>query len=206
MLVQIRPARPGDGEGLARVWLSAGAYYADLDPAHFQVPSADGLAESFEAAIKATSGSHDRLRLVADWNGQVAGWLTAHVEHPADNTAHQLVRDLGWIRLMVDALVVDQALWRQGTGTALLEAAESWGRDRGASMVRLDTYVRSPVSVPFYERHMGYQRRSIYFVKDLLSAGEQGAEHVLHDATVPVILRFAWGVDPHDRAKFLSVG
>ena len=122
MLVQIRPARPGDGEGLARVWLSAGAYYADLDPAHFQVPSADGLAESF------------------------------------------------------------------------------------ASMVRLDTYVHSPVSVPFYERHMGYQRRSIYFVKELLSAGEQGAEHVLHDAAMPVILRFARGVDPHDRAEFLSVG
>ena len=34
MSVQIRPPRPGDGEGMARVWLSAGAYYADLDPAH----------------------------------------------------------------------------------------------------------------------------------------------------------------------------
>ena len=167
MLVQIRPARPGDGEGLARVWLSAGAYYADLDPAHFQVPSAEGLAGSFEADIEAKSADADYLRLVADWIGQVAGWLTAHVEHPVGNTAHQLVRDLGWIRLMVDALVVDQALWRRGTGTALLEAAESWGRDRGASMVRLDTYVHSPVSVPFYERHMGYQRRSILFQKPL---------------------------------------
>ena len=42
-------ARPGDGEGMARVWRSAGAYYASLDPALFQVPSTDGLAESFEA-------------------------------------------------------------------------------------------------------------------------------------------------------------
>jgi GNAT superfamily N-acetyltransferase len=167
MSIQIRPPRPGDGEGMARVWLSAGAYYADLDPAHFQVPSADGLAESFEADIEATSETSDKLRLVADWNGQVAGWLTARIQQPAANPAHQLVRDLGWIRLMVDALVVDQALWRRGTGTALLEAAESWGRGRGASMVRLDTYVHSTVSVPFYERHMGYQRRSIYFVKDL---------------------------------------
>jgi hypothetical protein len=44
MFEQIRPSRPDDGEGMARVWLSAGAYYADLDPAHFQVPSAEGLA------------------------------------------------------------------------------------------------------------------------------------------------------------------
>jgi len=170
MSVQIRPPRPGDGEGMARVWLSAGAYYASLDPALFQVPSTDGLAESFEADIAdiaPTSESSDMLRLVAEQDGQVAGWLTARLAQPAASAAHQLVRELGWIRLMVDALVVDQAHWRHGTGTALLEAAESWGRDRGASMVRLDTYVHSPVSVPFYERHMGYQRRSIHFAKEL---------------------------------------
>jgi GNAT superfamily N-acetyltransferase len=135
---------------MARVWLSAGAYYASLDPALFQVPSTDGLAESFEADIGATSESSDALRLVAEQDGQVAGWLTARLAQPAASAAHQLVRELGWIRLMVDALVVDQAQWRHGTGTALLEAAESWGRDRGARMVRLDTYVHSPVSVPFY--------------------------------------------------------
>jgi len=44
MPVQIRPARVGDGDGMARVWLTAGAYYADLDPAHFQLPSAEGPA------------------------------------------------------------------------------------------------------------------------------------------------------------------
>ena len=128
MSVQTRPPRPGDGEGMARVWLSAGAYYASLDPALFQVPSTDGLAESFEADIAeiadkgATSESSDTLRLVAEQEGQVAGWLTARLAQPAASAAHQLVRELGWIRLMVDALVVDQAQWRHGTGTALLEA------------------------------------------------------------------------------------
>jgi hypothetical protein len=84
MSVRIRPAWPGDGDGMARVWLTAGAYYADLDPAHFQ-----------------------------------------------------------------------------------LEAAESWGRDHDAVVARLHTYPGSPISVPFYERHMGYQRRSILFQKPL---------------------------------------
>jgi len=42
MPVQIRPARVGDGDGMARVWLTAGAYYADLDPAHFQLRSTNG--------------------------------------------------------------------------------------------------------------------------------------------------------------------
>ena len=49
----------------------------------------------------------------------------------------------------------------------LLEAAESWGRAHGAQVVRLDTYAQGPVSVPFYEQHMGYQRRSIVFQKQL---------------------------------------
>jgi hypothetical protein len=40
-------------------------------------------------------------------------------------------------------------------------------RDRGAAVVRLDTYADSPVSVPFYERHMGYTRRAIVFQKPL---------------------------------------
>ena len=126
-------------------------------------PSADGVAESFEAGLG--TGGEDELRLVADLDGQVAGWLTARVEHPAPGAARQMVREPGWTRLHIDALLVDQAVWREGTGTALLTAAEAWGRDRGAEVVRLDTYADSPVSVPFYERRMGYQRRSIVFQK-----------------------------------------
>ena len=202
MSVQIRPPRPGDGEGMARVWLSAGAYYAGLDPAHFQVPSADRLAESFEA--DPGPRGQDALQLVAELDGEVAGWVTAHIEHPAAGVAYQFVRESGWTRLFVDALVVDQALWRHGIGTALLEAAESWGRDRGADVVRLDTYAEGPVAVPFYERH-GYQRRSILFQKPLLPGGAQGAQHVLHDAAVPVVIRLTRGVDPDDSAEFLAV-
>lgn len=93
---------------------------------------------------------------------------------PAVGTAYQFVRESGWTRLFVDALVVDRALWRHGIGTELLAAAESWGRARGADVVRLDTYAEGPVAVPFYERH-GYRRRSILFQKPLLPGGAQGA-------------------------------
>jgi hypothetical protein len=48
-----------------------------------------------------------------------------------------------------------------------MRAAESWGRDRGARVARLGTYAHSPVSVPFYENRMGYQRRAIIFQKKL---------------------------------------
>jgi GNAT superfamily N-acetyltransferase len=165
MSIAVRAPQPGDGGGMARVWLSAAAYYADLEPGYFQVPAGEGLAESFEAAF-GTVGE-DALMLVAELDGQVAGWLTARIERPAPGAARQMVREPGWTRLFIDALLVDQAVWREGAGTALLTAAEAWGRDRGAEVVRLDTYAGSPVSVPFYELRMGYQRRSIVFQKPL---------------------------------------
>jgi GNAT superfamily N-acetyltransferase len=161
MSVTIRAPRPGDGAGMARVWLSAAAYYADLDPAHFRVPPAEG--ESFEGSFG--TGGEDELMLVADLDSQLAGWLTARIEYPGPSAARQMTREHGWTRLHIDALMVDQAAWHQGVGTALLTAAEEWGRDRGAQVVRLDTYADSPVSVPFYERHMGYRRRAIVFQK-----------------------------------------
>ena len=165
MSATVRPARPGDGAAIAQVWLSAAAYYADLDPAHFQVPRAEGLAQGWEDEL----GQEDlaSLRLVAEADGSVIGWLSARIEMPEAGAAIQLTREHGWTRLVVDALIVDRGHWRQGAGTALLEAAEAWGRDRGAQVARLDTYAHSPVSVPFYEDRMGYQRRSIVFQKQL---------------------------------------
>jgi GNAT superfamily N-acetyltransferase len=167
MTVTVRAARPGDGAAIAEVWLSAAAYYADLDPAHFQVPGADGAADHWEERLGRDDGNS--LRLVAETGGRVVGWLAAHIEPPADNAGEQLTREQGWTQLAVDALLVERGHWREGAGTRLLEAAEAWGADRGALVARLATYAHSPVSVPFYEDRMGYQRRSIIFQKWLRS-------------------------------------
>lgn len=134
-----------------------------LDAEHFQIPTAEGLAEGFDAQ----RSGQDALQLVAELDGQVVGWLAARVELPAQNAEAQRTREHGWTRLVIDALIAHRDYWRRGAGTALLDAAEAWGRASGAHIVRLDTYASSPVSVPFYEDRMGYQRRSIVFQKHL---------------------------------------
>jgi GNAT superfamily N-acetyltransferase len=91
----------------------------------------------------------------------------ARIEPPGPNAAAQLTREHGWTRLEVASLIVDRSHRRGGAGTALLQAAEAWGRARDAQVACLDTYVHSPVSVPFYEEHMAYQRRVIVFQKRL---------------------------------------
>jgi hypothetical protein len=41
--VDVRAARPGDGEGLVRIWMENAAYYVERFPAHFRVPNDEGL-------------------------------------------------------------------------------------------------------------------------------------------------------------------
>jgi GNAT superfamily N-acetyltransferase len=163
MTVNVRPAAPGDGAAIAQAWLNAGTYHAELDPEHFQVPTVDG--EGWDR--QRDEFDPGALDLVAELDGQVIGWLHAHTEPPVANPAAQFVRELALIRLLVDAVVVHRAHWRHGAGAALLAGAEAWGREQGARVARLDTYARSPVSVPFYESGMGYERRSIIFQKEL---------------------------------------
>ncbi len=163
--ILIRAPRAGDGDGLARCWLDAGAYYAAINPALFQVPQADGLGQWFEERLGAASDN--RPMLVAEKDGQVAGYVLATIQHPSPAAPRNFLRKVGQVRAYVDILVVQDAYRRHGIGTRLMEAVEEWARDRGASVVLLDTYIGSDLSVPFYERRMGYNRRALRFSKTL---------------------------------------
>lgn len=150
------------------MWLGAACYYADLDPTHFQVPSAEGLTGLFKTAIG--RGGGEALQLVAELEGRIVGWLKARVQRPDRDAGVELAREHGWTRLLVEVLIVDGGQWRRGAGTALLQRAEAWGRGKGAEVVRLGTYAHSPVAVGFYEQHMGYTRRAVIFQKQLRSS------------------------------------
>jgi hypothetical protein len=54
----------------------------------------------------------------------------------------------------VGTLIVHTGRWHQRAGTALLAAAEPWGRAEGAQVACLNTYAHGPVLVPSYEQHM----------------------------------------------------
>jgi GNAT superfamily N-acetyltransferase len=159
----IRDIRPGDGEGCARVWLDAGRYYAALVPEVIQVPDADGLADWLEEAI---AEERDGLWQVADQPGEgVVGMVEAAVVPPSPDAHRQLQRDLSRTRLVVNLLAVAEGYRRRGVGTALMEAAEEWGRSKGADVVVTDTNLSSPLSVPFYENRMGFSRQAVILRK-----------------------------------------
>ena len=49
----------------------------------------------------------------------------------------------------------------------LVEAAEAWGRERGATVAETWTYRASPLSWPFWDSGMGYEERSVSLRKPL---------------------------------------
>jgi GNAT superfamily N-acetyltransferase len=165
--IRIRVPQTGDGDGLARTWLDGANYYVNLNPELFRMPDMDGLAQWCEDWAMTPTSENSFLR-VAEHEDQVIGFISATIHPPIQNARHQLVRDVSLTRLMIDALVIQQAYWRHGIGRRLMDVAEEWGRSQGALIALLDTYIDSPVSVSFYEQRVGYQRRALHFRKALV--------------------------------------
>ncbi len=162
----VREIRSGDGEGCARAWRDAGRYYATLVPDVIQEPDPSGLAEWFERLID-EERDDDTLWLVAEADGEVVGHIEAAIARPAPEARWQLQRDQGRIRLVINVLAVAEHSRREGVGTRLMEAAEAWGRGRGATVALTDTNLSSPLSVPFYEDRMGYSRQAVILRKPI---------------------------------------
>lgn len=146
--------------------MDAGRNFVMVDPRTLKLPEADGLTEWFEESLTRPR-SPESLWLVAESAGEIAGFVNGTIEPARDDAHWQLVRDLGRPRLMVGVLAVAEGARRTGVGTALMNAIESAARDLGAVVSLLDTNLRSPLSVPFYENRMGYQRRAVIFRKEL---------------------------------------
>jgi GNAT superfamily N-acetyltransferase len=164
--VIIREFRAGDGEGIARMIRENGAYHAALAPEYFRQPDEEGLVDFVENDSDWRQ-SPDNLCLVADIDGQIAGCIEATVQPPMDTARWQTQRDLGAPRLFIGFVQTADKFKRRGVATRLVQAAEQWGREKGAAVATCDTYIESPLSVPFWEERMGYARRAIILRKPL---------------------------------------
>jgi len=134
--VKVRPAQPGDDAALARLHGDAHADYAALSPAELR--HQDGA---------------DVLRLVAEVDGELAGALVAHMV--AGREPETLLR--------IDSLVTADAHRGRGYAAQLVEAAEAWGRERGATLAETWTHDR----VPFWKGRLAYAERSVNLRKPL---------------------------------------
>jgi GNAT superfamily N-acetyltransferase len=160
----IRQARRGDGKGIADLHLDTAASLRLIDPSRFKIPDADGMADWIDADL-ATVGEGWNC-FVALEDGRIVGQVEAKLHPPFESARFQTMADLGDVRGEVNSLGVLTSHRRRGIGRALMVAVEEWLRERGARVVTLDTFLRSPESVPFYES-LGYDRISVIFERRL---------------------------------------
>jgi GNAT superfamily N-acetyltransferase len=160
----IRQARRGDGAGIAALHLDTAASLQRIDPSRFKTPEIRGMAEWIDDDL--TRVGTDWICFVALEDGRIVGQVEAKLHPPFESARFQTMADLGDVRGEVNSLGVLTSHRRRGIGKALMEAAEGWLRERGARVVTLDTFLRSPDSVPFYES-IGYDRISVIFERRL---------------------------------------
>jgi ribosomal protein S18 acetylase RimI-like enzyme len=165
--ISIRPSRPGDGVAFAELWREMGSLFASLNPHTFRTPAAEGLAEWFEELAALGRADQNRIRLVAEVDGAMAGIILATLHEPIDPHGRELQTDLNRWRLHIDVLCVAGTYRRDGVGSALMRSAEEWGHERGAEVVILETETNNPMSVPFYEQRMGFSAEALIFRKEI---------------------------------------
>jgi GNAT superfamily N-acetyltransferase len=140
--ISVREVEPTDAEALARVHADVARYYDERGTHYF-----DG----------------GQLRLVAEVEGEVVGALTARLLEPTtigtDGDAET--------RLRIDYLATAAPSRRAGIGTRLVQAAESWGRKVGATIVETTAFRGSALSIPFWEDRMGYEEQPMSLEKRL---------------------------------------
>jgi GNAT superfamily N-acetyltransferase len=163
--LNIRQAIPGDGAAIARVHRENAAYYVGLAPDLFRLPEDDGLIEFADPGPDDNTST--KLFIVAEFADEVVGHLYAELISPSESDRFQSPSDMSEVRLFIHALSVLQEYWRRGIATALVETAEAWGRERGATVALCDTWPESPVSRPFWEQRMNYETRSVRLRKRL---------------------------------------
>ena len=152
---------------MARAWCDAGRFYVDVSPADFQVPDEEGLVDWLECGIEAMESDSDLALLVAEGDGDVAGWVGARLVTPVSDARWQLQRELATTRLIIDAVVLAEEHRGGGAGVDLVLAAERRGRGRGATVAVADGNCASGVVPRFYETRLGYRRRSVSLRKPL---------------------------------------
>jgi GNAT superfamily N-acetyltransferase len=164
--ILIRRAEAADAAGIGTLSQENNAIYASMAPDLFRVPDLEGLVELL-AGDTEWRADPNNLALVATVGDDIAGYLEASIQPPLETAPSHGSIDVGETRLFINYLGTRPTHHRQGIATRLVQAAEDWGRLKGATIATCDTWIDSPLSMPFWEVRMGYRRKNVIFRKRL---------------------------------------
>jgi GNAT superfamily N-acetyltransferase len=158
--ITIRPARPGDADGIAAVFLESAEHHARLEPARYRLPDAATVRARYREGRQHPPDTTG-VTLVADADGAIVGFVDVRCE-PSPDPMH---RDV--LLCHIVEIAVAGRRRSQGIGGQLLRAAEEWGIEHGAAFAILEHVAANLRAGEFYQRKMGYSIGAITMVKAL---------------------------------------
>ena len=161
--VVLRPGTAGDVDALAEISVSSARHHAALDPEFYAVPVREAVATSLREALERENDA-DAVRLVAEVDGVVVGSATVELRSPSPGS--MLRPQLG---ASVGLAVLDDRRG-PGIGSRLMEAAEAWASERGASLMMLDASAANADALRFYEQRHGYRLSGVLLRKRIGTA------------------------------------
>lgn len=146
----IRPATPDDTAALDRLDHASAIHHAAVDPDRWQVPSLPEVAAHRRHWL-AVKPRDEALVAVAE-DGEVVGMIELWLRRPSSVPGSAQIQ-----RITVGLGIAVDPGWRgRGVGTALLDAAEAWARERGAERMSLGLDAFNTGALRLYERR-GYE-------------------------------------------------
>lgn len=141
--IVVRRALESDYEAMCRLLDEADAFHRERVPWLFREPSAPPRDRAHFSEFWEGARAVAFVAEAGDVVGVVLGFLRETPSFPVFRR-----EQIG----VIDALAVDSAWRRQGAGTLLARAVESWAIDQGAAWVELNVYQANPEAMRFYER------------------------------------------------------
>lgn len=154
----IRLAIPSDEEALGRLGAMLVAEHFEFDPKRFLAPRPE-TPQAYGRFLASQIGQSEKLVLVAEHNGAVAGYVFGGLE----GFDYMALR--GPAAMLYD-LVVDPEHRRQGIGAGLLDAAFADFTRRGVPRVLLFTADKNHEAQSLFER-VGFRRTMIEMTREL---------------------------------------
>jgi ribosomal protein S18 acetylase RimI-like enzyme len=140
----------------ALIWKGA-EHHASLDPERYLLPPVETILARYRERAAGGGG----ITLVAVLGEEIVGFVDAGLDRSHDLMHREIVY------CHIAEIAVSSRRRSLGIGGRLLQAAEEWGRGRGAEFASLEYHTANIRAGLFYRQRMGYRPASITAIKRL---------------------------------------
>lgn len=141
--MRVARAEEGDLPQVTERWKEMMLLHRDLDPAFTMAE--DGM-QVFQDYLRTCLSSEDHLLLVAKEEGEVLGYLLAHIMLRPPVFKERAYGE-------ISDLAVRKDHWRKGAGGRMLKAAMKWFEGKGVRRIEVRASPGNPIAKDFWRKH-----------------------------------------------------